>query len=96
MTKTEKRHIDEDLDFAIHNKEPQIKCPYCGSTDTAEILYGMPAFTKEFQEKLDSGKIHLGGCCINLTRNEDGTMVQTDPDWYCNSCGKGFTSPEPE
>lgn len=38
-----------NLDFVVRNKKAQIKCPYCGSKNTARILYGMPAFSDELQ-----------------------------------------------
>ena len=68
----------------------EVKCPYCGSTDTARILYGKPFFSDELQKQLDSGKVRLGGCCIHVVEAEDGTMVRTDPERYCNHCGKEF------
>ncbi len=82
-----------NLDFSVRNKKAQIKCPYCGSTDTARILYGMPAFSDELQKKLDSGKVHLGGCCLMGIKTEDGEMIQTDPKRYCNHCRKEFAKP---
>ena len=82
-----------NLDFSVRNKKAQIKCPYCGSTDTARILYGMPAFSDEIKEKLDCGKIHLGGCCVMGSETEDGEMIQTDPRRYCNHCRKEFAKP---
>ena len=74
----------------INAQNDEVKCPYCGSTDIARILYGKPFFSEELQEQLDSGKVRLGGCCIHVIEAEDGTMVRTDPEWYCNHCGKGF------
>lgn len=82
-----------NLDFVVHNKKAQIKCPYCGSMDTARILYGMPAFSEELQEKMNSGKIHLGGCCINGVRTDDGDMILLNAKRYCNHCEKEFAKP---
>lgn len=82
-----------NLDFVVLNSKAQIKCPYCGSRNTARILYGMPAFSDELQEKLDSGKIHLGGCCITGVQNSKGGMIQMDPARYCNDCHKKFAMP---
>lgn len=53
------------------------KCPVCGSTKIAEIVYGLPNF-ESVRDDLDSGKIFLGGCCVNL----DGS----DPKWKCADC----------
>jgi hypothetical protein len=55
-------------------------CPRCGSRNTAQILWGMPAFTEELQEKLDKKEIVLRGCCI----------TETDPSHQCNKCNKDF------
>ena len=82
-----------NLDFAVRNKKAQIKCPYCGSKNTARIIYGMPAFSDELQEKLDSGKIRLGGCCISGVPDEDGGMISLDPGRWCNDCHKKFAGP---
>ncbi len=59
------------------------KCPRCGSRNTAEILYGMPAYTEDLQKKLDSKKVVLGGCCI----------TGMDPKYHCNDCGQDFGTP---
>lgn len=82
-----------NLDFVVHNKKAQIKCPYCGSKDTARILYGMPDITEDLQEKLDSGKVHLGGDVIIAISTDDGKMIYTDPERYCNHCKKEFGRP---
>ena len=81
-----------NLDYVVRNKNAQIKCPYCGSTSTARILYGMPAFSNELQEKLDKGKITLGGCCIDSV-SVNGEYIQIDPARQCNDCGKEFGAP---
>ncbi len=79
-----------DLVFAVRNKKAQIKCPYCGSMDTARILYGLHAFSDELLEKMNSGKVHLGGCLIMGIKTEDGEIIQTAPRRYCNHCRKEF------
>ena len=81
-----------NLDFVIRNKKAQIKCPRCGSKDTARILYGMPAFSEELQEKLDTGKVALGGCCITEI-DVNGRRVQWQPSRHCNHCKKDFGMP---
>ena len=81
-----------NLDFAVRNKKAQIKCPRCGSKDTARILYGMPVFSDELQEKMDAGKIVLGGCCISLI-NVNGMNVMWQPSRHCNHCKKDFGMP---
>ena len=41
-----------------------IKCPKCGSSKVAKILYGLPAFDDELEAKIDAGEVVLAGCCI--------------------------------
>ena len=57
-----------------------VKCPNCGSTNIAEILWGLPAFTEKLKERLDEGKVVLGGCCIS----------DDDPKYECNECKHRF------
>ncbi len=59
------------------------KCPKCGSTRIAPILYGMPAFDEELQRKLDNEKIYLGGCLIE----------EMQPEYHCFGCRKDIASP---
>ena len=69
-----------NIPFVVKNTRAQVKCPRCGSTNTARILYGMPAFDEELVAKIDDGKIHIGGCCI----------TGFDAKYYCNECKKKF------
>ncbi len=62
----------------VDNTSP--KCPQCGSSNVAEIFWGMPAFDEDLERKLNDGSIVLGGCCVS----------QADPDWHCNDCGCRF------
>lgn len=76
-----------NLTFVVKNKKAQIKCPRCGSTDTARYIYGYPAFSEKMQKKLDEGKWVLGGCCISSV-DVNGVPVQTMPARHCNKCKK--------
>ena len=69
-----------NIPFVVKNARAQIKCPRCGSINTARILYGMPAMDEELEEKINSGKIYIGGCCI----------TGFDEKCYCNACKKKF------
>ena len=80
-----------NLTFVVRNKKAQIKCPHCGSIDTARYIYGYPAFSEEMQQKLDAGKWILGGCCINGAEI-NGQFVDTMPARHCNKCKKDFAS----
>ena len=53
------------------------KCPNCGNTKIATILYGLPAFDEQLEKGLNDGSIRLGGCCI----------TDDDPKWECAKCG---------
>jgi hypothetical protein len=46
----------------------------------ATILYGMPAYSVELEEKLQSGTIAFGGCCV----------TDDDPKWVCTHRGQNF------
>lgn len=61
----------------IEKKQKPKRCPVCGASPVASILYGMPAITPELKQKLKEGRITLGGCCIS----------DDDPRWECTSCG---------
>lgn len=58
----------------------KIKCPRCGSTNTARILYGKPLMSEELEAKINAGELRLGGCCL----------TGADPKRYCNACKKAF------
>lgn len=70
----------------------RIKCPFCGSKNTARIQYGYPLFSEELQQQLDEGSVKLGGCVINSVV-VNGEHIQTDPGRYCNDCKKSFAKP---
>ncbi len=53
------------------------KCPHCGNSPVASILYGMPAYDEKMQKDIAEGRIALGGCCIGMDA----------PAWQCSSCG---------
>ncbi len=55
-------------------------CPECGGRKIARIMYGYMPIDEKLQEKLDSGKIVLGGCCVG----------PDDPGWECGECGHGW------
>ncbi len=59
------------------------KCPRCGSSDVAEYLWGLPAFSEQLEKDMADHKIILGGCCI----------TGNDPSAHCNTCGKDFGRP---
>lgn len=50
------------------------KCPACGSTRVAKILYGMPILSEGLQRDLEEGRVVLGGCELG------------DAVWECADC----------
>ena len=62
-----------------------IACPKCNSTNTCRILYGMPDYTPELEQKLEAGKVHLGGCVIE----------EDSPNRHCNDCELDFDTNAP-
>ena len=67
------------------------RCPFCGNSNTAKIIYGYPAYDAEMKQNLDSGKWVLGGCCIDATEI-NGETVSLQPSRRCNACKKDFGS----
>ena len=52
------------------------KCPECGSSKVARIIYGYLELSKDLKKDLDAGKTRLGGCCVS----------EDSPVWECNFC----------
>ncbi|MDO4192551.1 MAG: hypothetical protein Q4D24_04545 [Erysipelotrichaceae bacterium] len=86
------KDLPYNLTFTVHNQKAQIRCPRCGSTDTARYIYGYPLFNQKMQKKLNEGKLVLGGCCINA-KEVNGQTVEMMPSRRCNECHKDFGSP---
>ena len=61
------------------------KCPHCGFSPVANILYGMPAPDAKMQQDIDDGRLALGGCCIGME----------DPTWKCRDCGLEMYKKQP-
>lgn len=59
-----------------YRKKPR-KCPECGVSEIATIVYGNPALTKDLETQLSEGRIVLGGC----------TFERDAPSWQCVACG---------
>lgn len=59
------------------------KCPKCGSTRVALILYGLPAFDEELERQLQNEELFLGGCKIS----------GMEPQYHCFACNKDVGSP---
>jgi len=58
------------------SKNTPTKCPKCGETTIAKILYGKPMFSEKLKMERDQGKVVLGGCCV----------TKDDPVWQCTGC----------
>jgi len=55
----------------------QLRCPKCGSTDIAEIVYNPPTLTEELLSRIQAQKAIV----------RTGTRTDTAPRYYCNYCG---------
>ena len=64
-------------------KQIMKKCPKCGSKRVAPILYGLPVFSDELEQKLNNEELYLGGCCVS----------HWDPAFHCFECGKDVGTP---
>lgn len=53
-----------------------VKCPRCGFSPVAEVLYGEPSCSDKLEKEIASSRIILGGCLLTL----DG------PVWQCGFC----------
>lgn len=53
------------------------KCPKCGKSPVATILYGFPVFSDKLMTELSTGRKVLGGCNIPVDA----------PQWSCSYCG---------
>ena len=65
----------------MDNGKPEI-CTHCGSSRIANILYGLPGFSKELREDLDEGRVVLGGCMVS----------EDNPKWACADCGARYSA----
>lgn len=92
ITSDSKGGLPYNHTFTVKNKKAQIKCPYCGSSNTARYIYGLPAYSEEMQKKLDEGKIALGGCRVTVVQVNDQRVVAL-PARRCNKCKKDFGKP---
>lgn len=52
------------------------RCPVCGSSWIAKILYGYPGCSPDLQRELDRGEVVLGGCIV----------FSFSPEWQCMDC----------
>ena len=59
-------------------RRKRLRCPHCGSGRIAYVIYGLPDMDDRMAERLDNGKITLGGC------------MPRAPKWICGKCGAAF------
>jgi len=68
-----------DNEHLFLKRKPR-KCPKCGFSPVASILYGLPALDEELERKLNDKSLALGGCVVDID----------DPKWKCTSCDTEF------
>lgn len=66
----------------VEMNKGKAKCPYCGSKDTSEYIYGLPVLDDEMKKQIESGEIILGGCEIDPSKPMS--------ERKCNTCGRDF------
>ena len=84
--------VSYNADFIVHNKEGQIRCPKCGSNNTAWFIHGYPIYNNRIKDKIDRNKVALGGCMISSVKVE-GEYVWYEPERHCNDCKSDFGFP---
>ena len=62
--------------MGIGNSE-NFRCPKCGSTDIAEIVYDPPVLTEELLNRVREKKAVI----------RTGAQKKPAPGHYCNTCG---------
>lgn len=80
------------VDQSIQIKRRGIRCPHCGSTNAAKILWGM--YDPEMYEDPDvkSGKLYIAGCSPEFVSIEyaDGSFYMGPAKRHCNDCDKNY------
>lgn len=54
-----------------------VRCPTCGSTDIADIVYNPPAMTDDLLIRIQAKKAVI----------RTGAHNPSAPHWHCNYCG---------
>ncbi len=75
-TLTQKRKVQALSESHRFTPDRPADCPQCHSAKIAQIVYGVPHYSKALQAELDSGRICLGG-----SWDWDESM-----QWRCLSC----------
>lgn len=90
--------MNDDVDFenqilyGEQNKRRGVRCPWCRSTKTAKILWGMYDEEAEDLEEVKSGKLYFGGCSPEMVDIPNGTgfLDMGQAIRHCNACGKNY------
>ncbi len=67
----------KELSSRVERAYKPKKCPQCGYAPMGSILYGLVGISDDLEQKLDEGRVVLGGCCRTLD----------EPMWECSKCG---------
>jgi ribosomal protein S27AE len=63
----------------IERVSKPVRCPNCGHSPVADVLYGGPAFSEKLDEDYKVGRVTPGG--------GGGGDSYDDPAWRCDRCG---------
>lgn len=79
-------------DLQLERKRRGVRCPHCGSTNTAKILWGEYEPDALEDEDVKSGKVYLGGCVPEMVESpEDAEELYIGPATrHCNACDKNY------
>ncbi|AGS38544.1 hypothetical protein [Cycloclasticus zancles] len=61
----------------IEKERKPNKCPNCSASPVASILYGYVGMDSVLEQKIEEGRVSLGGCCEGMG----------GPVWECTHCG---------
>lgn len=70
-----------NIPFVVKNIRAQIKCPRCGSTQIARILYGMPAFDEDLVAKINRWASSMVGMYCSLCWVAGRSIMQAGFFW---------------
>ena len=60
----------------IERSRKPVRCPSCGASPVATIMYGLPDCSEELFKKMLAGEIVSGGCIV----------MDDAPLWQCLKC----------
>lgn len=69
----------------------RVRCPRCGSMETAQYFYGLPGPELYEGTRATLGDYIIGGCCIRCVPGMMGD-IEINPRYRCRACKRDFGS----